>query len=172
MLLALLLEGPQHGYALKKKVGLITGHGEMHNNLVYPLLKRFVAAGWVTQRSVEGERGQTRELYSLSAKGKQELIRSLSEFEDKTAASGDAFRFRVSLFPLLEQPTREKILDRRIQWLGDREAHLNQVVEGTGARGWSGEAIRFLIAEVRAERKWIERLRKKVATRYAGRPRR
>ena len=40
LLLAMLLEGPQHGYALKKKVPLITGHGEMHNNLVYPLLKR------------------------------------------------------------------------------------------------------------------------------------
>lgn len=172
ILLALLLEGPQHGYALKKKVGVLTGHGELHNNLVYPLLKRFVAQGWVSRRSVEGQRGQTRELYALSAKGKQELIRSLSEFDGKTARSSDAFRLRISLFPLLDQSTREKILAGRAQWLTEREQHLEQIVSGTGARGWSGEVMEFLKSEVRAEEKWIKRLQKKLTTREAPRTRR
>jgi DNA-binding PadR family transcriptional regulator len=45
MILALLLEAPQHGYALKKRAGLISGSADMHNNLVYPLLRRFVGKG-------------------------------------------------------------------------------------------------------------------------------
>jgi DNA-binding PadR family transcriptional regulator len=171
MMLAMLLQGPQHGYALKKKVGLITGRGEMHSNLVYPLLKRFVSQGWVGRRSADGQRGQTREIYALNAKGKSALVRSLSEFGEKAAGSGEAFRFRVSLFFLLDQSTRENILLRRDEWLSRREQRFGQIVEGTGARGWSKEVIEFLKKEVQAERKWIERLRRKTGKRGAGRGR-
>jgi DNA-binding PadR family transcriptional regulator len=169
LLLAMLLEGPQHGYALKKKVGLITGHGEMHNNLVYPLLKRFVAKGWVSRRSADGERGQTRELYALTDEGKRELVRSLSDFSEKDAGSDDAFRFRVSLFQLLDPITREKILERRDNWLSDREEHLNKIRQGTGARGWRGDVIEYLRAEIQREKKWVERLRRKTAVGSQGR---
>jgi len=163
ILLAILLEGPQHGYALKKKAGLITGQGEMHNNLVYPLLKRFVSKAWVGRRSVGGQRGQTRELYSLSAKGRRELIRSLSEFDEKGARSAEAFWLRVSLFALLDQAARSNILDQRAKWLARREANLKRIVEETGVRGWSGSVMEFLHSEVQAEKKWIERLRRKEA---------
>jgi DNA-binding PadR family transcriptional regulator len=163
ILLAILLEGPQHGYALKKKAGLITGHGEMHNNLVYPLLKRFVSKAWVSRRSAGGQRGQTRELYSLTAKGRRELIRALSEFDEKTARSPGAFWLRVSLFALLDQATRTNILDQRAEWLVRREAALQRIAEQTGVRGWGGAVMDFLHSEVQAERKWIGRLRKKAA---------
>lgn len=168
MLLALLLEGPQHGYALKKKVGLITGHGEMHNNLVYPLLKRFVGQGWVRRRSADGERGQTRELYALTPKGKQELVRSLSDFGEKAAASGEAFRFRVSLFPLLDPAIQSTILDRREHWLTKRHENLLRIEEATGPRGWSAAVVDFTKNEIRAERKWIERLRTRMHARVAA----
>lgn len=161
LLLALLLEGPQHGYALKKKVGLITGHGEMHNNLVYPLLKRFVGQGWVSRRTVEGERGQRKELYALTAKGRQELVRSLGEFDEKAAGSADAFRLRVGLFSLLDRETRESILNQRTDWLERRAENVKRLVEATGAPGWSAEVLGFLKAEVEAETKWVERLRRK-----------
>jgi DNA-binding PadR family transcriptional regulator len=163
ILLAILLEGPQHGYALKKKAGLITGHGEMHNNLVYPLLKRFVSKSWVSRRSAGGQRGQTRELYSLTAKGRRELIRALSDFDEKTARSSEAFWLRVRLFALLEEATRTNILDQRANWLARREAALRRIGEQAGARGWSGSVMDYLHSEVQAEKKWIERLRKKAA---------
>jgi DNA-binding PadR family transcriptional regulator len=173
ILLAMLLEGPQHGYALKKKVGLITGQGEMHNNLVYPLLKRFVTEGWVSRRSADGQRGQTRELYALSVKGRQELVRSLSDFADKAAGSPEAFRIRVSLFSLLDAATRLTILARRDQWLANRQETLQRVVEGTAVkRGWDGEVIAFMNTEIHAERRWIERLRKKLPTRERAKARR
>jgi hypothetical protein len=58
LLLAMLLGGPQHGYALKKAAGLITGQTDMHNNLVYPLLRRFVREGWVTQKKPPANAGK------------------------------------------------------------------------------------------------------------------
>src|SRR5436190_1494116 len=56
ILLAALMEGPQHGYALKKLAGFMAGHEDMHNNLVYPLLRRFVENSWVTKRTTGHER--------------------------------------------------------------------------------------------------------------------
>ena len=165
ILLALLLEGPQHGYALKKKVALITGHGEMHNNLVYPLLKRFVQQGWVHRRSVDGQRGQTRELYALTTNGKKELARTLSEFTEKAAGSGEAFRLRVSLFTLLDRATQENILDRREAWLAAHHENLCRIEDASRPRGWSAEVVDFRKMEIRAERKWIEHLRQRMHTR-------
>ena len=69
ILLAALLDGPQHGWALKKLAGLLSGSGDMHNNLVYPLLKKFVGEGWVRRRSEPGQRGRIRSVYSLTSRG-------------------------------------------------------------------------------------------------------
>ncbi len=50
MVLGLLFDGPKHGYQLKREAGFVLGRGDMHNNLVYPLLRRFTTEGWVTKR--------------------------------------------------------------------------------------------------------------------------
>src|ERR1700752_3802901 len=127
ILLAALLAGPQHGYALKKQVGLITGKRDMHNNLVYPLLRRFVENGWVSKRQAAGQRGQTRELYALTAKGKQELLRRLADFTEKEAPSENEFHLRVGLFAVLEAETRARILAERDRWLAKREETLARI---------------------------------------------
>jgi DNA-binding PadR family transcriptional regulator len=36
----MLLDGPKHGYQLKREAGFILGQGTTHNNLIYPLLPR------------------------------------------------------------------------------------------------------------------------------------
>ena len=123
LILASLLSGPLHGYALKNRIGTITGQGPMHNNLVYPLLKRFVAASWVSRRKAPGQRGQTRELYSLTPKGKQALLRRLADFSEKDAASADSFRIRVALFSVLGPEERARILDSRSRWLARSREH-------------------------------------------------
>ena len=155
LLLSTFLAGPQHGYALKKKAGLITGQAEIHNNLVYPLLRRFVENGWVGQQQAAGQRGQTREMYALTAKGKQELIRRLSQFTEKEAASEHEFFLRVGLFPVLDAATRRRILAERDRWLTDREEKLAQLAGAmdVGLRG--GEVVRFLRQRIRAELAWI-----------------
>src|SRR5580704_16248511 len=102
ILLAALLKGPQHGYALKKLAGLLFGQDEMHNNLVYPLLRRFMENSWVVKRTTDGQRGQKRDLYALTFKGKLELLRRLSRFTEKEASSDNEFRLRVGLFSLLD----------------------------------------------------------------------
>jgi DNA-binding PadR family transcriptional regulator len=161
LLLATLLGGPLHGYALKKQIGAITGRGEMHNNLVYPLLKRFVAADWVIRKTVAGQRGQTRERYALTARGKRELLRRLSEFTEKDAAAGDAFWLRVGLFSVLGRDVRERILASRDAWLAARQEKLTRLAQAMNLGEWGGEVITYLRGQVNAEQTWMKRLRRK-----------
>ena len=165
LLLSTLLNGPKHGYALKKQIALITGHGEMHNNLVYPLLKRFVANGWVSNRETAGERGQTRELYALTTKGRREIVSRLSEFSPKTASSAEAFSFRVGLFEILEPTIRSRILEARAKWLQERAKKLSSLSASIPLGLWAGEVVKFLHAQAVAEHKWIAKLQKKARSR-------
>ena len=168
LLLATLLGGPTHGYALKKQAGLIVGQAEMHNNLVYPLLRRFVDNGWVSKRAAAGKRGQTREVYELTPKGKRELLRRLSAFTEKEAGSEGEFNLRVGLFFALDRGAREQILRERERWLAAREERLANLTESIDVGMWGGKVVRFLRERVKAERKWIADLELTVKRESAG----
>ena len=159
--LANLLGGPKHGYALKKQVGLISGQGEMHNNLVYPLLRRFVESGWVSKRKAAGQRGQTRDIYALTNKGRQQLLRRLSQPADKEKSPENGFRLRVGLFSFLDAETRGRILAERDRRLAEREEHLARLPGALDLGLWGGEVVHFLRDQIRSERKWISRLKRK-----------
>ncbi len=161
ILLAALLDGPKHGWVLKKLGGLVTGHGDMHNNLVYPLMKKFVAQSWVRRRAEAGHRGQTRAVYALTLSGNKELLRRLNEFGEKEAASANEFRVGA-----LTSETRERILAERTAWLAAREVRfetLRQSLMAMGSAPWGLEVVNFLTAEIQLERKWIAALKKKAS---------
>ncbi len=166
ILLAALMQGPQHGYALKKLAGFMAGHGDMHNNLVYPLLRRFVENAWVTKRTTGGERGQKRDLYTLTSKGKLALLQRLSHFTEKEAASENEFRVRVGLFSLLQRPARETILSQRDRWLARRQERLGGIqiaMAEMNADAWGHSVVRFYLSQVRAERKWIAEMARRAS---------
>ena len=119
--LAILFDGPKHGYQLKREAGFILGQGAMHNNLVYPLLRRFTTEGWVSKKAVPGERGQTRLQYAISALGRRQLVTRLSEFSEADASSLRGFITRVGMFALLEGPVRARILKLRENYLQSRK---------------------------------------------------
>lgn len=160
LLLSTLLDGPKHGYALKKRAGLITGQRNLHNNLVYPALKKFVAHGWVTRRSAAGQRGQTREVYSLSGKGRQELIRQLQDFSDKDALGTPGFQLRVGLFHLLPPEARRRILDARDRGLAGRIDHFLRVKQAFPLDDWAGAVVEHSLKLMQEERAWIAHLRR------------
>jgi DNA-binding PadR family transcriptional regulator len=161
VLLSALLPGPQHGYALKKHAALFSGKREVHNNLVYPLLHRFVENGWVSKRRAPGQRGQTRELYALTAKGKDELLRRIAHFTEKEAASENEFHLRVGLFVVLDPPVRLQILSTRDRWLAGREQRLAHIASSMDTGRWGGEVIRHLRERTHCERLWIAALKRK-----------
>ena len=162
LLLATLLGGPKHGYALKKQAGLISGQPDMHNNLVYPLLRRFVDSGWVSKRKAAGQRGQTREIYTLTAAGKKEILRRAVQFTERNASSDSEFSLRVGLFGLLQVAQRRAILQVRSQWLETWDEKFDRLQTGMNIGEWGGEVVRFLRARIHAEQKWIAGLEHKL----------
>lgn len=159
MILATLLDGSKHGYQLKREAGFILGRGDVHNNLVYPLLRRFTAEGWVTKKSVPGQRGQTKQSYSLTAAGRRELIARLSNYSPADASDARAFLARVGMFAVLPEETRSAILDLRESYLRDRAQRLDGLAKNIELGTFGAEVVRHLVKQTRFDLAWIRRLR-------------
>ena len=170
IVLATLLDGPKHGYQLKREAGFILGQGVMHNNLVYPLLRRFTSVGWVTKKSMPGERGQTRLQYAITPLGRRELVTRLSEFGEADASSFSCFITRVGMFALLEEQVRARILQQRESYLQHREERLTAMRQNVDLGIYGGEVVRYLIEQIESERAWIRRLRRLGASPKKSRP--
>ena len=158
IILSLLLEGPKHGYRLKQDAAMFSSEQQLHNNTIYPLLKRFLKDGWITQKEADGDRGQTRLLYALTPSGKQVLVDKLSDFSDSDSANPHAFRLRVGLFDLLDTPTRRRILELRDSYLVARLGRLRQIAKAHTIEGWPASSMQHVTKEVQLERKWIAQL--------------
>ena len=160
IILATLLPGPKHGYQLKREAGFILGQEVMHNNLVYPLLRRFSEAGWVTKKTVAGERGQKRHQYALTALGRKTLLERLTEYSETEAKSPEGFLLRVGLFQLLAPAVRQNVLDKRAAHLQKTADHLAQIQLHFSLDPYARETTQFLYQQVQGELNWIQHLRK------------
>lgn len=160
IILATLLPGPKHGYHLKQQAGFILGQDVLHNNLVYPLLRRFMANKWVSRKVIPGERGQTRQMYALTALGRKELITRLSTFSEQDARNSNAFRLRVGLFELLEPQVRTEILAQRERFLKSRIEKLRTIKANFEMDTYADEVTSRLRADSETEIGWIQHLRK------------
>jgi DNA-binding PadR family transcriptional regulator len=155
----MMLNGPKYGYQLKREAGFIMGQA-LHNNLVYPSLRRFLEEGWVSKRAVPGDRGQTRQQYELSAKGRRYLFERLSEFSEADASSEDAFHLRVGLFAVLKPEIRENILSRREDRLQNRDQHLATLQVNLELGKFGGEIVRHMRKQVEMDLEWVQHLRR------------
>ena len=160
IILANLLAGPKHGYQLKREAGTILGQDALHNNLVYPLLRRFTKQRWVTKKSVPGERGQNRHQYALTALGRKALIEKLSGYSESDAKSLDAFLTRVALFHVLDAATRERVLNVRTAHLQKLLEHLDGIKQKFPLDSYPLETVQFLQRQTEAEMVWIRHLHK------------
>ncbi len=160
IILATLFDGPKHGYQLKHEAGFILGQDDLHNNLVYPLLKKFAAQGLVIKKATPGERGQTRQQYAITARGKAMLIRRLNEFGEGEAKSFEAFIVRAGMFELLTETDRERIITAREEHLRRRSSAL-QTLQGKMDLGvYGSQVVTFLRERIESELGWIRRLRR------------
>jgi DNA-binding PadR family transcriptional regulator len=160
LLLALLLGGPKYGYQLKREAGWMGGQEPLHNNIVYPMLRRFLDEGWVSKRAVPGERGQTRQQYALKAEGKRNLIERLSQFSDTDASVDAAFHLRVGLFPALKADVQQAILGGREKRLQRRDQVLETLQEKMDLGKFGGEVVRHMRKQIEMEREWVRHLRR------------
>jgi len=158
IILSLLLEGPKHGYRLKQEAAMFSSEQQLHNNTIYPLLKRYLNSGWITQKQADGERGQTRLMYALTLAGRQALVQKLTDYTETDASNPHAFRLRVGLFDQLDTSTRQRILELRDNHLAASLGRIREIAKAHVIEGWPASSMQHVTKEIQLERKWIAQL--------------
>jgi DNA-binding PadR family transcriptional regulator len=161
ILLTALLGGPAYGYALKRTAGLIFGGNALHNNVVYPLLRKFVQSGWVEQSSIAGDRGQQRKLYRITELGRKYLFEQIAAFGDREACDDGAFLLRVALFDCIPKERREEMIAARRAFLTARTEQFSKLRKTVKPKSFAAIALDRTQAVVEDELQWIERLERK-----------
>lgn len=133
---------------------------DLHNNIVYPMLRRFSDDGWVTRKAVPGQRGQTRQQYALTAEGRRTFFERINAFSEAEAASAEAFYLRVGIFAVLEGKSRERILSARQAFLEHREEVLEALQQKMDLGKFGHEIVRHMRQQIENETEWIRRLRR------------
>lgn len=160
LLLAMLLGDPKYGYQLKREAGWMMGQDSLHNNLVYPMLRRFLDRGWVSKKAMAGERGQTRQQYALTASGRRYLMEQIHEFSEADAKSEDRFNLRVGLFAAIEPEARETILARREKYLVERDQKLAVLEDKMELGKFGAEIVKHMRKQAEMDLEWVRHIRR------------
>jgi DNA-binding PadR family transcriptional regulator len=172
IILASLLVGPTYGYAIKKTAGMSRGMREMHPNVVYPLLRKFVECGWVSQTSAPGERGQERKQYSLTNSGRAELVRRLEDFDESAARDSGEFLIRASLFNLMAPQSRVRVLELRRRHVEESRQQLLALRTERKPTGFTAAVLDFTASRMQHELRWLKQLEKHVQSKKQSASRR
>lgn len=152
-ILALLDEGPTHGFDLKRRYDALLGHGrELKYGQVYSTLQRLERDGFAYGVGIERGVGADRKVYAITDAGVGELDEWLAAPEPAGGRPGGVFT-RVLLALVSGRPA-ERVLEVH------RRTYLDRMRALTAARS-AGDVVDRLagdyeIAHLEADLRWIE----------------
>jgi DNA-binding PadR family transcriptional regulator len=159
MILRHLTRRPAHGYELRKRVERTVGV-RLNNNSLYPALKRFEDAGAVT-RTEQSQAGKpARNVYALTATGRDMLHDMLADLPPEQAGDDNEFLARLGQFSLLSPDERLSVLDARHEAVTKRYAHFVAMHELSDAERWASAVTGELARRAAGELDWLAELRK------------
>ena len=159
LILRRLRSGPAHGYELRKRVEETTGF-VLHNNSLYPALRRFEEAGAVTKTAEPQEGRPPRLVYTLTDVGRELLHDMLAELPAEQAGDETEFLARLGQFSLINSAERAGILASRTRAVRTQLAHyrtMHQLATGHGI-SWGALVTAELIRRREQELTWLAEL--------------
>jgi DNA-binding PadR family transcriptional regulator len=159
LILRRLRSGPAHGYELRKRVEQTTGV-VLHNNSLYPALKRFEEAGAVTKTAQPQDGRPPRLVYTLTEVGHELLHDMLADFPPEQAADEGEFLARLGQFSLLSSMERAVVLAARTRSVREQLAHLAMMRDLASEHGerWGELVTDELIRRHNRELAWLAEL--------------
>ncbi|MFG3260453.1 PadR family transcriptional regulator [Streptomyces sp. NPDC048172] len=113
-ILGFLYEQPLHGYELKRRVAHLTGHVRpIADGTLYPAIKRLERAGLLDRRTEPGARAAPRHTLTLTAEGRAELRRRLSEADDTDISDENRWFTVLAFLRHLDGPPEQAVVLRR-----------------------------------------------------------
>jgi DNA-binding PadR family transcriptional regulator len=159
LILRRLRSGPAHGYELRKRVEQTTGV-VLHNNSLYPALRRFEEASAVTKTAEPQDGRPARLVYALTEVGQELLHDMLAELPADQAGDDTEFIARLGQFSLINPAERASVLASRAQAVALQLAHyraMRDLAEASGER-WGVLATAELIRRHEQELAWLAEL--------------
>ncbi|PWD52560.1 PadR family transcriptional regulator [Serinibacter arcticus] len=164
MILGFLVDGPVHGYDLRRRMEQLHGYARpLSDGTIYPAIARLAAAGLVTRSEEPGSRAAVRRTLQLTEAGRAELVRRLRDADGHAITDHARFAVILAFLSLVpERAARDAVLRRRLDFLdqpasffydgerGDRPVRAEEV-EDPYRRGLLLSARSLS----RAERAWI-----------------
>lgn len=164
VILSHLLHRPAHGYELKRNVSATTAF-TLHNNSLYPALRRFEEAGALTRTAQPQEGRPPRHVYELTDVGRELLRDMIAELPADLAGTEEEFLTRLGLFDLLSRPERLGVLAARTAALTSHGEHLRtlagQTTNSRTHRDWGGTVVAELLRRNERELAWLDELRER-----------
>ena len=148
---------PAHGYELRERVEATTGF-VLHNNSLYPALRRFEEAGALVKTAQPQQGRPPRHVYQITDVGLELLHDMLSELPADLAGDESEFLSRLGQFSLLTPAERLAVLDARDAALLARLHHLRGLGERAHAERWGGLVTDELVRRCEAEQAWLAEL--------------
>jgi DNA-binding PadR family transcriptional regulator len=159
LILRRLRAGPAHGYELRKRVEETTGV-TLHNNSLYPALKRFEEAGAVTKTTQTQPGRPPRLVYTLTDTGRELLHDMIADLPPDQAADDGEFIARLGQFSLITEEERAVVLASRVSAVRGRLTHLRALRDLAESRSerWGLLVTDELIRRDERELAWLAEL--------------
>ncbi len=159
LILRRLRSGPAHGYELRKRVEETTGF-VLHNNSLYPALRRFEEAGAVTKTTEPQASRPPRLVYTLTDVGRDLLHDMLADLPAEQAGEESEFMARLGQFSEINPAERAGILASRTRAVRDQLAHYQAMRTLAAEHGerWGALATDELIRRHEQELAWLAEL--------------
>jgi len=159
LILRRLRSGPAHGYELRKRVEQTTGV-VLHNNSLYPALKRFTEAGAVTKTAEPQPGRPPRLVYTLTSVGEELLHDMLADLPPEQAADETEVLARIGQFSLLDPAERAAVLASRDRAVRELLAHARVMrdLADAGGERWGALVTAELISRYERELAWLAEL--------------
>jgi DNA-binding PadR family transcriptional regulator len=117
MFLGLLLQGPAHGYELKKRIAISFGtqYPNPSDSVVYPRLVQFEKEGLVTSKVEQQQGVPNKKVYSLTEAGYKRVLELIATPIQMTGNLGDAYgdelTIHIVFFSLITKEERRKVIE-------------------------------------------------------------
>jgi len=94
LVLKILQQGPEHGYALVQRIRQISDDAlQVQEGSLYPALHRMEQADWITAEWKPSENGRRAKYYKLTAAGRRQLEREQENWNRVAGAVAKILRF-------------------------------------------------------------------------------
>ncbi|MFE2374324.1 PadR family transcriptional regulator [Streptomyces sp. NPDC059398] len=162
-ILGFLNEEPLHAYDLRARISGLSGHVRpVSDGALYPAIKRLEAAGQLTRHTEPGERATPRQVLTLTASGRTELLRRLRDPAEIEITDRDSFFVLLAFLGQLPSPADQAhVLRRRLAFMDKPGSYFYEDGRPLRARDMIDRfrhgMLQLAHATSKADRAWLER---------------